>query len=157
MTLLQKWIEKDSSVPKIERKIRKLVCGKSWTNIFCRTPEDILVSYTKSNLQLRRELKSTKSPYVSSIFNEELALGLIRDTIQIYALHISAWLKDEAEPEINFLVSSDVPIGKVVFQNDFTETVTSSALMTVRKCTDDCMNCSGFYIEGITAIPELPI
>ncbi len=157
MTLLQKWIEKDCSVPNIERKIRKLVNNKGWTNIFCRTQEDMLVSYTKSNLQLKRELKTTKLPYVSSVFNEELALGLLRDTIQIYALHISAWLKDDTEPEINFLVSSEKPIGKVVFQDDFTEKVTSSAMMTIRKCTDDCMNCSGFYVEEITTIPELPI
>ena len=138
----------------MSRKIQKIALGNRWTNIWCRDGDDELISYTKSKNQLKKALESTKEPYVSTIYNELLALELIRDAVYVYAQHIAIWLR-EPETSLNFLVATDDKIGEIYKTADSEPIATRCAMLTIRKADEPCKNRSGFYVEKIVPIPEI--
>lgn len=154
ITLLNEWKNKDCSVLNIERKIQKLISGNGWTNLFCRNEDDELVSYTKNNNQLFRELKVNNVRYASSIFNEELALRLIRETVSKQAFDIAKWLRG-SDSSIGFLVTDSEPIGLVIHKEKLVQNFSSCAIMSLRKTDEPCKNRSGFYVDRIVPIPEV--
>ena len=138
----------------INRKLQKLVSGNRWTNIFCRNEDDDFVVYSQSNNRLFRELKASKVRYVSSIFNEELALRLIRKTINANLFDISNWLYG-SETSLGILITESEPIGLVIHKENQIQNFSSCAIMSLRKADEPCKNPSGFYVDRIVPIPEV--
>lgn len=138
----------------INRKLQKLISGNRWTNIFCRDEEDGFVVYTQSNNRLFRELKASKVRYVSSIFNEELALRLIRKTINANMFDIANWLYG-SETSLGILITESEPIGLVIHKENQIQNFSSCAIMSLRKADEPCKNRSGFYVDRIVPIPEV--
>ncbi|MBR4858830.1 MAG: hypothetical protein IKU08_06555 [Clostridia bacterium] len=128
--------------------------GNRWSNIWCRDDDDELITYTKSKNQLKKALKSTKEPYVSTIYNELLALELIRDAVYVYAQHIAIWLR-EPETSLSFLIATDDKIGEIYRSADSEPISSRCAMLTLRKSEEPCKNRSGFYVEKIFPIPEI--
>ncbi len=138
----------------IERKLRKLISGNRWTNIFCRNEDDELVPYTKSKGQLFREIKTNKVRYVSSIFNEESALKLIRETVEKHTFEIANWLYG-SDSSLGILVTVSEPIGITVHRENQMQNFSFCAIMSLRKVDELCKNRSGFFVDRIVPIPEI--
>lgn len=154
ITLLNEWKNKDCSVLNIKRKIPKLISGNRWTNLFCRNEDDELVAYSQSNNQLFRALKANKIRYTSSVFNEESALRLIRETVSKNAFEIAKWLRG-SDSSIGFLVTDSEPIGLVIHKENHVQNFSSCAVMSLRKADEPCKNRSGFFVDRIVPIPEV--
>ena len=153
MTLYEEWINGNCSVLNIERKLNKMIHNQRWTNLFCRDSKDRLIPYTQSNRQMKRELKANCFRYVSSIFNEELALRLIRKAVGVNLSEIATWLRGE-ETSLNLLISSeDEPVGIVMRGENFVQDFSFNAMIILKKADKPCENRSEFYVEKIAPVP----
>lgn len=153
ITLLQEWQMKDCSELNIARKIQKLAQSDGWTNIFCRDKEGGLISYTYSKKQMSDKLKSNKKQYVSTVYNEQMALGIIRHAMVLYAEHIAVWMLNSDAPLCFLVAHDDGPIGKVYSEGE-KNVATRCAMITIKKSDLPCTNRSGFYVESLIPVPE---
>lgn len=156
MTFLERWLAEGCSAENIGQKLKMLLKNQRWTELFCRDERDCYVGYCQSKLHMRKELEKYDIPYVSSVYNEELALQIIKKCVDENANQIAVWF---AQPEKtkSFLCVDDTPIGIVRMQGSQDYTASFTALITIQKCGNSNRNRSGFYIESISVIPELPI
>ena len=151
--MLQEWQMRGCSELNIARKIQKLAMYDGWTNIFCRDKEGGLISYTYSKKQMSDKLKNNKKQYVSTAYNEQMALGIIRYAMALYAEHIAVWMLNSDAP-MSFLVAhDDGPIGMVYTDAD-KAVATECAMITIKKSELPCNNRSGFYVESLIPVPE---
>ena len=122
--------------------------------MFCRDSQDCYVTYTQTYRHMRKDAEMLDIPYVSSVYNEELALKIIKEFIENNAEQIAKWLKQPEKSQVFFHVT-DTPAGIVKEKNkdDFTPVFT--VMITFRKCGHSNRNVSGFYIESIIPIPEI--
>ncbi len=112
------------------------------------------MAYSQSNNQLFRALKANKIRYTSSVFNEESALRLIRETITKHSFEIANWLHG-SDSSIGFLVTDSEPIGLVIHKENLVQNFSSCAIMSLRKVDDLCKNKSGFFVDRLVPIPEV--
>lgn len=156
MTLLEKWLEEGCSVENIERKIKKLLKNQRWTDLFCRDERDCYLGYCQSNNQMRKQIETYDTPYVSSVYNEEIALKIIKECIEKNANQIAVWFSEPKKTQ-TFIHVGNTPVGIVRMQGsqDFTPTFTT--MITLKKSGYSNKNRSGFHVEEIIPIPELPI
>lgn len=149
-------LDENYSTENIERKLIKLVKNQRWTNMFCRDERDCYVCYTQTYRNMCKDAEMLDIPYVSSVYNEELALQIIKKFVMNNAGQIAEWL---AKPEKTNVFSyiHDTPLGivKEKGKDDFANVF--SAMITIRKCGNSNRNTSGFYVESITPIPEIAI
>lgn len=131
-----------------------MLLGNSWTNYFCRDADDELVPYSKSHGLLLREFKISNIRYASSISNEELALKLIRETIDANSFDIANWLYGQ-ESSLGIIVTASEPIGLVIHRENRVQNFSSCAIMSLRKADEPCKNRSGFYVDRIVPISEV--
>ncbi len=92
--------------------------------------------------------------YTSSIFNEELALKMIRETVSKHTFEIANWLYGP-ETSLGILVTESEPIGLVIHQENYVQNFSSCAIMSLRKADEPCENKSGFFVDRIVPIPEV--
>ena len=156
MTLSEQWLDKGCSAENIERKLKTLLKNQRWTDYFCRDEQDCYVVYCQTNAQMRKEAETYDIPYVSSVYNEELALEIIRDCIKENAKQIADWF-GQPEKTKSFLYVGNEPVGIVKLQKDLEFTPTFTALITLKKCGHSNRNCSGFFVSDLCPIPEIPI
>lgn len=156
MTLLEQWLDKGNSSENIERKLKTLLKNQRWTDLFCRDERDYYTGYCQTYAQMRKEIETYDIPYVSSVYNEELALKIIKDCIEENAKQIADWF-GQPEKEHSLLYVGDTPIGIVILQKDEGFTATFTALVTLKKCGHSNRNRSGFYVESIVPIPEIKV
>lgn len=155
MTLLEKWLDEVGSAENIERKLKMLLKNQRWTDLFCRDEKDCYVGYCQSNSQMRKEIEMYDTPYVSSVYNEEIALQIIRECVEENANQIAVWFAEPVKTQ-TFIYVGNTPIGIVRMQGSQDFTPTFTALLTIRKCGNSNRNRSGFFVESIVPIPELP-
>ncbi|MEE1012439.1 MAG: hypothetical protein U0L11_10470 [Acutalibacteraceae bacterium] len=153
ITLLQEWQTKGCSELNIAREIQKLALSDGWTNIFCRDKEGGLISYTYSKKQMSDKMKNNKKQYVSTAYNEQMALGIIRYAVALYAEHIAVWMLNSDAPMCFLVAHNDGPIGTVYTDADKT-VATRCTMITIKKSDLPCNNRSGFYVESLIPVPE---
>ena len=137
----------------IARKIQKLSLSDGWTNIFCRDKNGELISYTYSKKQMSERLKNPSKQYVSTVYNEQMALGIIRHAMVLYAEHIAVWMLNSDAPLCFLVAHDDGPIGTIY--TDTNQTIaTRCAMVTVKKSDLPCNNRSGFHVELLIPVPE---
>ena len=153
ITLLQEWQTKGWSELNIAREIQKLALSDGWTNIFCRDKEGGLISYTYSKKQMSDKMKNNKKQYVSTVYNEQMALGIIRYAVALYAEHIAVWMLNSDAPMCFLVAHNDGPIGTVYTDADKT-VATRCTMITIKKSDLPCNNRSGFYVESLIPVPE---
>ena len=138
----------------IERKLNKIIKNNRWTNLICVDETDKYVGYCKSLQRLQKELKIHKGPYASSVYNEELALQIIRECISINMQQIAIWLR-EPDRILSLLFIRETPLGIVLKQgNTDTESVFTASII-LKKSDKPNKNRSGFYVSHITPVPEM--
>ena len=156
MTLLEQWLDKGNSSENIERKLKTLLKNQRWTDLFCRDERDYYTGYCQTYAQMRKEIETYDIPYVSSVYNEELALKIIQKCVEENANQIAVWF-GEPEKMKSFLYVADEPIGIVRLKKDTEFTPSFTALVTLKKCGYSNRNRSGFYVESIVPIPEIKV
>ena len=156
MTLLEQWLDKGNSSENIERKLKTLLKNQRWTDFFCRDEQDCYTGYCQTYAQMRKEIETYDIPYVSSVYNEELALQTIKKCIEENANQIAVWF-GEPEKMKSFLYVADEPIGIVKLKKDSEFTPTFTALITLKKCGYSNRNRSGFFVSEIFPIPEIKV
>ena len=105
---------------------------------------------------MRKEIETYDIPYVSSVYNEELALKIIQKCVEENANEIAQWF-GRPEKTKSFLYVADEPIGIVRLKKDTEFTPSFTALVTLKKCGYSNRNRSGFYVESIVPIPEIKV
>ena len=88
-------LNENHSVENIERKLIKLVKNQRWTNMFCRDERDSYVCYTQTYRNMCKDAEMLDIPCVSSVYNEELALQIIKKFVVNNARQIAEWLGKE--------------------------------------------------------------
>ena len=156
MTLLEKWLDDGCSTENIERKLKILLKNQRWTDLFCRDEHDCYTGYCQTYAQMKKESELYDIQYVSSVYNEELALKIIKESVEKNAKEITDWFS-QPEKEHSVLYVGNTPIGIVRLQKDSDFTPTFTALITLKKCGHSNRNRSGFYVESIVPIPEIPV
>ena len=156
MTLLEQWLDKGNSSENIERKLKTLLKNQRWTDLFCRDEQDCYAGYCQTYAQMRKEIETYDIPYVSSVYNEELALQIIQKCVVENANEIAQWF-GRPEKTKSFLYVADEPIGIVRLKKDTEFTPSFTVLVTLKKCGHSNRNRSGFYIESIVPIPEIKV
>ena len=156
MTLLEQWLDKGNSSENIERKLKALLKNQRWTDHFCRDERDCYVGYCQTYAQLRKEIETYDIPYVSSVYNEELALKIIKVCVEENANDMADWF-GKPEKSMSFLYVGDEPIGIVRLQKESEFTPSFTALVTLKKCGYSNRNRSVFFVSEIIPIPEISI
>lgn len=156
MTLLEKWLDQGCSPKNIERKLKTLLRNPHWTEFFCFDDRDICITYCFSRRHMCNELELYDIPYISSVYNEESALQIIKKCIEENAYQIADWFS-KPEKLMSFLCVGDEPVGIVRLQKESEFTPSFTALITLKKCGHSNRNRSGFFVESIVPIPEIKV
>lgn len=149
-------VDENCSAENIGRKLKQLLENKRWVDFFCRDERDCYVCYCQTDRELRKESEMYDMQYVSSVYNEELALQIIKEFIQTNAKETAEWLKSSEKTQTVVYVG-DRSVGIVKMREDVGFTPVFTALVTLRKSLCSNKNRSGFYVESIIPIPELHI
>ena len=156
MTLLEKWLNDGCSTENIERKLKILLKNQRWTDLFCRDEHDCYTGYCQTYAQMKKESELYDIQYISSVYNEELALQIIQKCVVENANEIAQWF-GRPEKMKSFLYVADEPIGIVRLKKDTEFTPSFTVLLTLKKCGHSNRNRSGFFVSVIIPIPELTL
>ncbi|MEE1011809.1 MAG: hypothetical protein U0L11_07230 [Acutalibacteraceae bacterium] len=147
MTYVDRIRKEKLNIFHIQKELREMIESKDWTSKFCHNENDKMCTYTESLSALKRKVHLSEVGYVSSVFSEDLALGLINNCLAENIAHIANFLLID-DSSIELMGMTDSEIGYIVKKYKTIEE-SSYVILSIRKNDKPCNNHSGFFVEYI--------